>query len=374
MSDLTRKNIVVSLTGNLQNDPAARAKYGNLIKSLDRRSTLLGVIDAEVAGLPRLVNAIRSFQPNLRSWKERFRKNPYAHAVRSRAVWQHIGLISRKFDFVLQLGALFESLPSDSPIPTYVYTDYTYLLAGEKPGSGRSPFSPKELAQLADLERNTFLKARKVFVRSQMVRESIVEDYSINPDKVIVVGAGVNYDPLPSIVRKEPGKTLLFVGLDFHRKGGDIVLKAFELVKEQLPDAELLLLTRDRIPRDYSLEGVRLVSPTWDREKLAELYRIADLFVLPSRLETWGDVLLEAMAFGVPCVGVQQDAMAEIITHGKTGCLVPEMHPDALAEVLVELLSNQERIRTMGIQARKSIEQRFTWDLVVDRILSEISL
>jgi glycosyltransferase involved in cell wall biosynthesis len=356
----------------MQTDPMAQAKYGDLIQALDRQLSLLGVIDAEISGLPRLVNAAISFNPDLNKWKERFRKNPYAHAARSQRVSQRLQLIDPQLDFILQLGALFDSHQEGSGIPSYVYTDYTYKLAAEKPASGRSPFTPKEVARLIEVERKTFDHAARVFVRSQLVQESIVEDYHISADKVSVVGAGVNFDPLPAIEEKTFSPTLLFIGLDFHRKGGDILLKAFELVRNQAPNAELVIVTRDQIPSEFSLGRVKLVPPTWDRDRLAGLYHAASVFVLPSRLETWGDVLLEAMAFGMPCVGVQQDAMAEIITHGENGVLVPPEDPQALAQALIELLNDPDRLQQMGRNARTVVEQSFTWNRVVAKILGEI--
>jgi glycosyltransferase involved in cell wall biosynthesis len=372
MPDYKHKKIAITLTGNLQADPMAQAKYGDLVRALDRQLTILGVIDAEISGPARLMNAAVSFRPDRKKWKERFRKNPYAHGVRTQHVKERLSLINPQLDFIFQIGALFDSIADQDSLPTLVYTDYTYHLAAARAGSGRSPFNPKELARLVKLERRTFERAERVFVRSRLVRDSLVDDYHIPTEKVIVVGAGVNFDPLPQIEEKVFSNKLLFIGLDFHRKGGDILLRAFEIVKRQIPDAELLLVTRDEIPAGYSLEGVKLVPPTWERDRLAELYKSASVFVLPSRLETWGDVLLEAMAFGVPCVGVQQDAMSEIITHSENGYLVPPDDPQALAEVLIQLLNDPGQLQQMGGSARNTVERSFTWDIVVDRILGEI--
>jgi glycosyltransferase involved in cell wall biosynthesis len=98
------------------------------------------------------------------------------------------------------------------------------------------------------------------------------------------------------------------------------------------------------------------------------LYREADVFVLPSRLETWGDVLLEAMAFGLPCLGVAGEAMDEIIVDGVTGAIVPPNDVEALAEQLTRLLCDRDRARSWGLAGRQRVEAEFTWARVVARL------
>ena len=140
-----------------------------------------------------------------------------------------------------------------------------------------------------------------------------------------------------------------------------------------VPSARLRMLTEMPKPGDFPLEGVEIISPTWDRAVIEDLYREADLFVLPSRLETWGDVLLEAMAYSLPCVGVRVDAMEEIILDGETGVLVPAQDSDALAGVLVRLLNDpHERVR-MGQAGRKRVEESFTWDGVALHMLKVVN-
>jgi glycosyltransferase involved in cell wall biosynthesis len=127
-------------------------------------------------------------------------------------------------------------------------------------------------------------------------------------------------------------------------------------------------LTRDPIPSNLPLQGVKLIPPHWNRSSIINLYRQADLFVLPSRLETWGDVLLEAMAFGLPCIGVRDDAMGEIITHQQTGLLVQPGNIDDLTNALFQLLSDPTMRVQYGTAARQRIEETFTWELVAERL------
>ncbi len=255
-------------------------------------------------------------------------------------------------------------------VPNMIYTDYTAELSARKLESGRSPFTPSERQEWISLERSAFETAAHICTRSNFVRKSILDDYRIPSGKVTVVGGGVNVPVLPEPVLRLENQipTVLFIGKDFYRKGGDVLLKAFAEAHNQVPVSRLFLVTADPVPPDLPQEGVAVIAPTWDRKAIANLYWRSDIFVLPSRLETWGDVLLEAMAFGLPCIGVAGEAMEEIIQNQKTGMLVPEGDITALVKALVRLLQDSALRRQIGQAARLQMETEFTWERVVERM------
>ena len=102
---------------------------------------------------------------------------------------------------------------------------------------------------------------------------------------------------------------------------------------------------------------------------MGELYRSCSIFAMPSRCETWGDVFLEAMAYGLPCIGSTADAMPEIIRHGETGYVVDNGDVDALAAYLERLLVDSELRQAMGARGYARAAQNYTWDLVAQRIV-----
>src|SRR5262249_33640828 len=148
----------------------------------------------------------------------------------------------------------------------------------------------------------------------------------IAPARVAVVGGGLNFEAIPAPAPLQAPR-VLFIGRDFERKGGDTLVAAFRLARERVPEAELWMVTGRA---DISGPGIRRIAPTYERAAIAALYRIAStydraaiaalyrassIYAMPSRLETWGDVFLEAMAYGLPCIGSANDAMPEIIEH-----------------------------------------------------------
>jgi len=209
--------------------------------------------------------------------------------------------------------------------------------------------------------------AKLLFAFSEATRRSLIEDYGIAPEKVTVVGAGANLQQLPP-VRPLPGgaPTVLFIGNDFVRKGGEVLLQAFELVRRSVPDARLVLVgTR---PSVAPQPGVEVLGRVHDRARIAELYRGAAVFCVPSFFDPFPLVLLEAMAFGVPVVTTRQTGTPEMVTDGDTGLLVARGDADALAAALVESLTDPDAAAVRAAAARRDVELRFTWDAVVDRM------
>jgi glycosyltransferase involved in cell wall biosynthesis len=360
--------VIGTLIGDIKREPSARTKYGFFWQAVERRFPLVGVYDASLHGFDRLVNALRTVHPDRRQWRERFYKNVVAFRLRSRRLASRLEPLQAQADVILQVGVLFDACWDNITLPSVVYTDYTAWLAAQIPQVGRSPFTLEQRQEWLDLEHRTFERAAYICTRSKLVRDSIVHDYNIPPERVTVVGGGINFALLPEpVFRSEADPpTALFIGKELYRKGGDILLKAFARVRQEIPDARLFLLTHERIPAGLPLDGVELITPTWEREAIASLYRRSDVFVLPSRLETWGDVILEAMSYGLPCIGVTGQAMEEIIENERTGLVVPPEDTAALATALTRLLRNSGVRKELGCRARQRARAKYTWDRVVE--------
>ena len=361
--------VLGTLIGDINQGTGASTKYGLFFEAVGRCFPLVGVYDASLQGLDRLVNALRAVHPNQRLWRERFYKNIAAFEIRSQRVAAYIESIREQVDVTLQVGVLFDAYCHGIDIPNVIYTDYTAHLAAKKPAFGRSPFDRKQGQRWVELERRSFERAAHICTRSRLVSESIVKDYGIASEHITVIGGGVNFSPLPEPVSHGDGHTptILFIGKELFRKGGDLLLHAFAESRRQVPDSRLLFVTKDPIPPELPMEGVEIITATWKREVIASCYQHADVLVLPSRLETWGDVLLEAMVYGLPCIGVSGQAMEEIIIHEKTGLIVPPEDVTALSAALTRLLTNPALRQEWGQMARRRAEAEYTWDKVVDR-------
>jgi glycosyltransferase involved in cell wall biosynthesis len=346
----------------------AAVKYGQLFNELGRRCSLTGVVDVDLRGSSRYWSALLSVRGSRQRWREAFYKNLWAFRQRSalarRAVDSHAGAVG----VVLQHGALFQAHTPGGP-PVVVYTDFTYRLA-QREDAWRNPFaSVRASEEWNRYEQGVYRGAALVLTRSEHARQSLIVDYGVDPGRVLTVGGGINFHPLPPAAPLAPAPRVLFIGKDFERKGGDLLLRAFAHARERIPEAELWLVTGDPVAAG---PGVRRIDPTYDRAQISALYRASSVFAMPSRCETWGDVFLEAMAHGLPCIASAADAMPEIISHSETGLLVPVGDEVALADALITLLGDAELRQRMGANGRERVALTFTWGHVAERIVAAL--
>jgi len=225
-------------------------------------------------------------------------------------------------------------------------------------------------------ERHLFDRLDVIFTRSNWLRQSFIEDFEQHPEKVVTTWSGANVKALPESIPERPTSPvrILFVGYDFERKGGAFLLKAFAELRQSHPDAELWIVGPE--PGDPA-PGVRWHGVVNRRSEegdrtMAWLHRNATILVMTSRYEPFGNALLEAMAYGLPCIGSTVCAMPEIIDADRTGLLVPPEDAAALAHALRELADNPERARAMGEVGFRRLHEHFTWDVVTRRIATEI--
>jgi starch synthase len=157
-------------------------------------------------------------------------------------------------------------------------------------------------------------------------------------------------------VRQHARVQCLFLGGDFPRKGGYDLLDAWER-GGFASRADLTLVTEWPLDRPLPdgvrrVTGIRGQTPEW-----AQVWRAADLFVMPTLNEAFGLVFQEAAAAGLPAIGTRHNAVPEIIADGVTGLLVTPGSADEIAAALDRLIGSAELRLDMGRAARRKIEQ-----------------
>jgi glycosyltransferase involved in cell wall biosynthesis len=100
-------------------------------------------------------------------------------------------------------------------------------------------------------------------------------------------------------------------------------------------------------------------------------YQTADLFVFPSISETFGVPVIEAMACGTPVVAGRAGGIPELVVSGKTGLLVERGNPRQLADAILKILADSCLARSMGEWGRKRVQDHFSWQNVVENLLSQ---
>jgi glycosyltransferase involved in cell wall biosynthesis len=192
---------------------------------------------------------------------------------------------------------------------------------------------------------------------SEWAKQSLVDDYGADPDRVLVAAPGADLDLFPKrIERGSDGPVrILFVGGDFVRKGGDVLLQAY---RERLRGrAELHFVTAHEMPNEEGVFVHNGVKP--NSAELLELFTTADIFALPTRGDCLAVVLGEAMAASLPIVTTAVGAHAEAVEDGESGLLVPPDDVSALGDALERLVSDSALRREMGARGRAIAEGRF---------------
>ena len=171
---------------------------------------------------------------------------------------------------------------------------------------------------------------------------------------------------------------LLGVGRMATKKGFQVLMEILPRLLSGYPELRIVLAGGGDL-----LDGLKAAASPWPdrvffpgsvlRDTLPDLYRAADLFVLPAVHDSKGNVdglpnvILEAMASGLPVVASGISGIPLAVADGRTGLLVPEKDPEALLEALGRLLANPGEARAMGERGRAKAEAELTWDAVAAR-------
>jgi phosphatidylinositol alpha-mannosyltransferase len=201
------------------------------------------------------------------------------------------------------------------------------------------------------------------------------------PDDYTVIPNGVDtnhfHPEAPPLDRFNDGMfNILFVGRMEKRKGFNYLLKAYKQVKERFPECRLIATgpgtrLRHKYQRRVNRDGLKDVVFTGYAayNDLPAYYRAADIVCFPATgRESFGIVLLEAMATGKPIVASHIDGYASILSHGVEGLAVPPRNSDKLAEAIITLINDKQLRQQMGNQGRlRALE--FDWTRLARRIL-----
>ena len=299
-------------------------------------------------------------------------------------VWNHRHKPSGKMP-TFQFG----DWPSGARFASYLYQDLSVAailwLRKEDPTAYR--YCEYEQVPVKTLERRAVSQLRgyresaAVFTMSLWLREFLVRECGLPREKVHAVGGGINVNAALIRPGQREGRRILFVGRNFERKGGPLVVQAFGILrKKYLSEAELYLAgateadirtalrEREILPEASDWQKIHLLGDL-GTDRLAEYYNLCDVFCMPSYFEAYGLVFAEALAYGLPCIGRNKFAMPEFIEDGCTGKLFSGEDPERLAEDLWELLQNP-KYREEVAGRREWYLREYSWNRVVQRICS----
>jgi len=279
-------------------------------------------------------------------------------------------------EFTVGMAGVQWAAEAEAPLVTSFHTDFPAYLSG---------YGFAGLENLAwQYLRRFHRKARRTFCPSRATLEQL-RGQDFHP-RLSVWTRGVDGDRFHPSLRSEEvrrriapdaDRILVYVGRLAPEKRLDLLLEAFGRIRAAEREAGRrrtgLVIVGDgpdseRL-REEAGPGVHFTGYLSGRE-LAEAYAAGDVFAFPSDTETFGNVVLEAMASGVPVVAPARGGVLDTVVPGETGLLCPPGDPAAFAETCRELLEDGERRRRLAEGSRSAAESR-SWKAIFDRLFEE---
>jgi len=206
----------------------------------------------------------------------------------------------------------------------------------------------------------------RIYTFSNWARE-IYTRHGLPRKKVDVICPGFD---VPVIEERKPEReqvSFLFIGREFARKGGPLVVEAFNRLRESNAQVSLTVVTRD-LEQVKQGAGINVL-PFMSREKLyQEIYPAADVFVMPTEAEGWGFANAEAMSFALPVISTNISAIPEIVEHRVTGLLIEPGDGEALFNAMRGLAESKDMREEMGWRGRERFIRNFSRDVFRSRL------
>ena len=237
----------------------------------------------------------------------------------------------------------------------------------------RTRFSPLFFAVLRRLDR--------IVAPSAQIHEELI-DHGFDPKRIVRIPNMVDTEKFHPIVDREAakrslglqGKLVSFAGRLDPQKGLMFLLQAWEMVAAKQPDVTLFILGKG--PQEDELKEladrlgiskrVVFLGEKWD---VKPYFQASDVFVLPSLAEGMSNVLLEAMATGLPCIVTRVGGNLDLIEDGINGLLVEPRDAHQLSEAILRLLQDHDFAINLGRAARQTVERGYSMKEVADRYI-----
>jgi len=244
----------------------------------------------------------------------------------------------------------------------------------------------KKIYYLEWLEKKMCKKSDKLIAVSRYTANYIINEYQIPPGKVTVIPNSVDIKNFhPKIDGNEMRERLnllysplvLYVGkLDYH-KGFNTLIESFVRVIGDIPDAKLLIVGDGPMKKNieylidiFSLRDSVILAGRVSEEDLPKYYAASNLVVLPSLMEGFGIVLLEAMASGKPCIATNVGGTEDVVVDNETGLIIPPADPESLYKAILTLLLDNNLSIEFGNKGWHRVLKNFTKENIAEKTLN----
>ncbi|MFL5705752.1 MAG: glycosyltransferase family 4 protein [Ktedonobacteraceae bacterium] len=306
-----------------------------------------------------------------------FLAKKYAKVVGPRLVGQH-------FDVIVAPSGGTEIAFLETDIPIVLIEDANFVLL-QNYYAEYSNLLKRSIYEADALERAAIRKAALVLHPSEWAAQSTIKNYSADMQKVHVIPFGANFEnPPPMEVVQAKKKSdrcrLLFIGVNWQRKGGSIAFQTLLKLDEMGILAELIICGCTP-PAQFSHERMTVIpflnkSDPKQRQELEKLFETCDFLFLPTRSECYGMVFCEASAYGLPSITTNTGGVSGAVRDGENGFMLPlSAGGEDYAKVIAEIYLDDQRYSELVRSSRAAFDERLNWDawgISVQKLLAQM--
>lgn len=271
-----------------------------------------------------------------------------------------------KADCVFAVAASSELAFLETDLPVYYMADATFAnMIGYYPFY--SGLSERSIREGHEVQQRALDKAAHLFLPSMWTANSAINDYGINPAKIEVVPLGANVEDEPVFSPRDIDKQvhLLFIGVEWERKGGPVALKTLEELRKRNINARLTIVGCNpplNHPHVTIIPFLDKNDPE-QRKKFNAIFSAAGFLTLPTTAECFGLVFCEASAFGVPSLATDTGGVNGAIKNGVNGILFsPTATGSDYADKIIEFTRQPDHLKALRKSSRALFEQSLNWD------------
>lgn len=278
-----------------------------------------------------------------------------------------------KLDVIFATRAATQIAFIRSNIPIIYTSDATFKLMEDFYGYWTN-LNEISIAEGNSIEKKAISNSARIFYPSSWPINSAIQTYKADPNKLSVIKSGANFDDndIPSIdqivAKRDLSRCcLLFIGINWERKGGRIAVETLHhLLAANIP-AELTIICCNP-PKEILHKKITIIkkldkSIPEEKNQLIALYKQSNFFLLPTRAETAGLVFCEAAAFGLPVMTTDTGGVASIVKQGINGYALS--HNDgsvAYAKLIEQIFRDKDRYQNLVRTSRREYEETLNWD------------
>jgi glycosyltransferase involved in cell wall biosynthesis len=369
-----------------QSNSRLRIAYLTQLDPLDKRSWsgslyYMGRALQQHCGDVTYLGPLRSYKPTFLTrvrakipfllFRKRYSYSTSLAAVRQLGIEVEQKIDKQAFDVIVTTASGIEISYLKTNVPVVLVGDATLAQLIDY-YSYFSHLSKRSIREIHTIEQKVFKKVKAVVMSSDWAAHSAIQDYQADPEHMYVVPLGANLETIPTregIDTKKPSATcrLLFMGVEWERKGGDIAYETLLKLEEMGIEAELIICGCVP-PTDTSHPRMRVI-PFLDKNdeqqarEIEKLYTLADFFILPTRADCTPTSFNEANAFGLPVITTDTGGISSVICNGENGYFLPlAARGDDYANLVATLYQDQQRYLHLVQSSRAAFEERLNWD------------